>query len=78
MGTIFPLFTTQLFDALGYPIGTTVFACVAVLMIPIPFVRRPRLPLRCTVSVTKLRSAVGRFYYGKDRRSAHAASSRRR
>ena len=39
MGTVFPLFTTQMFDALGYPIGATVFACVAVLMVPIPFVR---------------------------------------
>ena len=39
MGTVYPLFTTQMFDALGYPIGATVFACVAVLMVPIPFVR---------------------------------------
>ncbi|KAH9935971.1 MFS general substrate transporter, partial [Epithele typhae] len=38
MGTIFPLFTTQLFDAVGYPWGTSLFAFIGVVMIPIPFV----------------------------------------
>ncbi|KAI0321592.1 major facilitator superfamily domain-containing protein [Amylostereum chailletii] len=37
MGTIFPLFTTRMFDALTYKWGNTLFACVATLMAPIPF-----------------------------------------
>ncbi|RPD64469.1 MFS general substrate transporter [Lentinus tigrinus ALCF2SS1-7] len=38
MGTAFPLFTTQLFAKLTYHWGTTLFGCIAVLMIPIPYV----------------------------------------
>jgi len=37
-GTAFPLFTTQMFKALGYKWANTVFGCVAVIMAPIPFV----------------------------------------
>ena len=40
MGTVLPLFTTQMFKTLGYPIGSTIFACVSVVMTPIPFVRQ--------------------------------------
>ncbi|EAU90060.1 multidrug transporter [Coprinopsis cinerea okayama7 len=36
IGGIFPLFTTQMFDALGYSWANTIFAIVGVLMIPIP------------------------------------------
>ncbi|KAF8062206.1 MFS polyamine transporter [Lyophyllum atratum] len=37
MAMVFPLFTRQMFRALGYPWGNTIFALIAVLMIPIPF-----------------------------------------
>ena len=39
LGTIFPLFTTQFFNAVTYKWGNTIFGYVAVLMAPIPFVR---------------------------------------
>lgn len=38
MGMAFPLFTQQMFAALTYKWANTLFAGVAVLMIPIPFV----------------------------------------
>ena len=38
MGAIFPLFSQQMFDKLTYHWGNTLFACIATLMIPIPFV----------------------------------------
>ncbi|KAI0731113.1 MFS general substrate transporter [Earliella scabrosa] len=38
MGTVFPLFTHQLYARLTYHWGTTLFACIAVAMIPIPLV----------------------------------------
>ncbi|KAK0189257.1 MFS polyamine transporter [Armillaria mellea] len=34
----FPLFTTQMYSNLGYTWASTLFACIAALMIPIPFV----------------------------------------
>ncbi|TFK23200.1 multidrug transporter [Coprinopsis marcescibilis] len=37
VGGIFPLFTVQMFDALGYSWANTIFAFIAVAMIPIPF-----------------------------------------
>ncbi|KAI5118253.1 hypothetical protein M0805_007502 [Coniferiporia weirii] len=37
-GTVFPLFTTQMFARLGVRWAATVFACVALLMAPVPFV----------------------------------------
>ena len=39
MGFAFPLFTTQMFDSLGYHWGNTLFGCIALLLIPVPFVR---------------------------------------
>lgn len=39
MGTAFPLFTQQMYDRLTYHWGTSLFGFVAVVMIPIPFVR---------------------------------------
>ena len=41
MGTIFPLFTEQLYARLTYHWGTTLFAFIAVAMIPIPYVSPP-------------------------------------
>ena len=38
MGTAFPLFTTQMYSALTYKWANTLFALVATLMIPIPYV----------------------------------------
>ncbi|TBU30598.1 MFS general substrate transporter [Dichomitus squalens] len=38
MGTIFPLFTQQLYDRLTYHWGTSLFGLIAAVMIPIPFV----------------------------------------
>jgi hypothetical protein len=37
-GTIFPLFILDLYHALGYPWGNTVFALLAVVLAPVPFV----------------------------------------
>jgi hypothetical protein len=37
--TAFPLFTEQMFEALTYKWANTLFALVAVLLLPIPFVR---------------------------------------
>ncbi|KAF8909962.1 MFS polyamine transporter [Mucidula mucida] len=34
----FPLFTTQMFEKLGFTWAGTLFACIATLMIPIPFI----------------------------------------
>ncbi|KAG7444518.1 MFS polyamine transporter [Guyanagaster necrorhizus] len=36
--TAFPLFTTQMYNNLGYTWASTLFACIATVMIPIPFV----------------------------------------
>ena len=48
-GTAFPLFTTQMFKALGYKWANTVFGCVAVIMAPIPFVQFFSLePFHCS------------------------------
>ncbi|KAJ7095471.1 MFS polyamine transporter [Mycena crocata] len=38
MATIFPLFTKQMFTALGYNWANTMFALIALAMVPIPFV----------------------------------------
>ncbi|KAJ7623750.1 MFS polyamine transporter [Roridomyces roridus] len=38
MATVFPLFTKQLFAALGYTWANTMFALIALVMTPIPFV----------------------------------------
>ncbi|KAK7687740.1 hypothetical protein QCA50_008958 [Cerrena zonata] len=38
MGTVFPLFTTQMYNTLTYKWANTLFACIGILMIPIPFV----------------------------------------
>lgn len=40
MGMAFPLFTDRMFVALGYQWANTLFAILAVLMIPVPYVRR--------------------------------------
>lgn len=46
MGMAFPLFTEQMFARLTYHWGNTLFGCIAIAMIPIPFVRLlvPRTP----------------------------------
>ncbi|KAG5643367.1 hypothetical protein DXG03_001015 [Asterophora parasitica] len=41
--TAFPLFTNQMFKTLDYKWANTLFGCIAVLMIPIPFVRIIRI-----------------------------------
>ena len=38
MGFVFPLFTTQMYNALTFRNANIVFACIALLMAPIPFV----------------------------------------
>ncbi|KAK2462261.1 hypothetical protein APHAL10511_005757 [Amanita phalloides] len=38
IGTAFPLFTTQMFERLTFKWAGTLFACIATLMIPIPYV----------------------------------------
>lgn len=38
MGAVFPLFTTKMFQNLGYNWANTIFALIAVVMMPIPFV----------------------------------------
>ena len=36
--TAFPLFTTQMYEKLGYKWANTLFGCIATVMVPIPFV----------------------------------------
>lgn len=43
-GMAFPLFTTQMYAALTYHWANTMFAFVALVMSPVPFVRFPRSP----------------------------------
>jgi hypothetical protein len=38
LATIFPLFTTQMFDRMTYKWANTLVALIAVVMIPIPYV----------------------------------------
>lgn len=38
LATVFPLFTTQMFDKMTYKYANTMFGCIASLMVPIPFV----------------------------------------
>lgn len=38
MGTAFPLFTTPMYDHLGYHWASSLFGFIAVVMIPIPYV----------------------------------------
>jgi len=38
LGTIFPLFTQQMYRKLTFKWANTLFGCVALLMLPIPFV----------------------------------------
>lgn len=47
MGTVFPLFTTQMYNSLTYKWANTLFACIGLLMIPIPFVRQSLPCLTC-------------------------------
>ena len=57
MGTIFPLFTQQMYSQLTYHWGTALFGFIAVLMIPIPFVRRSvSTSLVVAMSLTSLSS----------------------
>jgi hypothetical protein len=37
-GTAFPLFINQVYDALGFPWGNTLFALLATVLAPVPFV----------------------------------------
>lgn len=39
-GAAFPLFTTQMYDRMTFKWANTVFACIALLMVPIPFIVR--------------------------------------
>lgn len=43
MATAFPLFTHKMFAALTYKWGNTIFAIIATLMVPIPFVSPPNV-----------------------------------
>lgn len=38
MGMTFPLFTEQMFSALTYKWANMMFGCIAVLLLPLPFV----------------------------------------
>lgn len=38
LGTVFPLFTQQMYRNLTYKWANTLFGCIALLMLPIPFV----------------------------------------
>jgi hypothetical protein len=42
LGTVFPFFTQRMFSTLGYKWANTLFGCIALLMMPIPFVRNSR------------------------------------
>ena len=71
MGFAFPLFTTQMFDALGYRWGNTLFALVAVVLMPIPFVSPSANARRISTD-----GPCHRYYYSGALRFAGAASSR--
>lgn len=43
-GTAFPLFTTQMYAKLDFKWASTLFGCIAVLMMPIPFIVSQRFP----------------------------------
>lgn len=50
MGTAFPLFTPPMYARLGIHWASTLFGCIAVAMVPIPYVRPAHLALHlCTV-----------------------------
>lgn len=49
MGMTFPLFTEQMFSALTYKWANMMFGCIAVLLLPLPFVSH-------TISVRMKRS----------------------
>ena len=84
MGTAFPLFTTQLFAKLTYHWGSTLFGCLAVLMIPIPYVRYiPSLAAASSAdhdrpSLLCDAYRADRSCCGRDPRSGRGASSHRR
>ena len=42
MGTVFPLFTNQMFRTLGYKWANSLFGLIALAMIPLPYVRHIR------------------------------------
>ena len=84
MGTAFPLFTTQLFAKLTYHWGSTLFGCLAVLMIPIPYVRHiPSLAAASSAdhdrpSLLCDAYRADRSCCGRDPRSGRGASSHRK
>ncbi len=52
---VFPLFTQQMYANLTYKWANTIFACLALLMAPIPFVSRPLIYLPClTVNISNI------------------------
>ena len=51
MATAFPLFSQRMFGALTYQWGNTLFALVAVVLLPIPFVRFTRYALELEINI---------------------------
>ena len=74
MGTVFPLFTQQMYDRLTYHWGTALFGFIAVLMIPIPFVRS--LMVDSLAITVLLMPCFFRSCTGRAPQSALIASSR--
>lgn len=70
MGTVFPLFTNQMFRTLGYKWANSLFGLIALAMIPLPYVRHIRgfnfdcaLLIRC-ISVRRCIFSVQPFAEG--------------
>ena len=74
--TTFPLFTQQMYSALTYKWANTIFALIATLMIPIPFVRTAYN--RCLLSRHPLKSISFRCCISMDHRFVLEANSHRR
>lgn len=64
LGMVFPLFTQQMYQNLTYKWANTLFGCIALLMLPIPFVRLSRLLSISTDADKIFQKNQVLFYYG--------------
>ena len=72
-GAAFPLFTTQMYKALSFKWANTLFGCLAVILVPIPFVCVPLFP---RVLFQLLNFLSFRFFSFMDQLLGNEASSR--
>jgi hypothetical protein len=60
-GTAFPLFINQVYDALGFPWGNTLFALLGAVLAPVPFVRASGPVARVVADLLRVQIL---FYFG--------------